>query len=189
MTNIKLIAGVILSAIAASPAFAATGRDSITKEQVAAAMSGAGLHVSPEQVMLLTDVTASTNAPALRVESMERWGDDRMRVRLDCAKQEDCLPFYVAVRWPQADSAQTAQVGSTRPLAAIVSASPEPKSYAVRAGSPAILLLDGDHVHIRISVVCLENGVAGQTIRVASKDHQKTFTAEVVDGTVLRGSL
>jgi flagella basal body P-ring formation protein FlgA len=112
-----------------------------------------------------------------------------MRVRLDCAKQEDCLPFYVAVRWPQENAAQTSQASLTRPLAAIVPASTAPKTFTVRAGSQATLLLDGDHIHIRISVVCLENGVTGQTIRVSSKDHQKTFTAEVVDGTVLRGSL
>jgi hypothetical protein len=53
------------------------------------------------------------------------------------------------------------------------------KSFVVRAGRPATLLLDGAHVHIRIAVVCLENGAAGQTIRVASKDHRQTYTAKV----------
>jgi flagella basal body P-ring formation protein FlgA len=50
-------------------------------------------------------------------------------------------------------------------------------------------LLDGGHVHIRLSVVCLENGDPGQRIRVESKDPHQTFIAEVVDGGVLRGSL
>jgi flagella basal body P-ring formation protein FlgA len=59
----------------------------------------------------------------------------------------------------------------------------------VKAGSPATLLLDGDHVHIRLSVICLQNGITGQTIRATSKDHTVVYTAEVVDGGVLKGRL
>jgi hypothetical protein len=183
MANYKFISIVILSVTMALPAAAATGYDSITKEQVAAAMSGAGVKVSADQVTLLTDVVSTTSTPALKVESMERWGADRMRVRLDCAKHEDCLPFYVAVRWMQGDTALLAQAAAPAP------ARVDPSSYVVRAGSSAILMLEGDHVHIRIPVVCLENGTPGQTIRVASKDHRLTYTARVVDGIVLKGSL
>ena len=62
-------------------------------------------------------------------------------------------------------------------------------SFVVRAGSPAVLLLDSDHVHIRLSVICLENGSTGQKIRVESKDPRQTYVAEVIDGGILRGSL
>jgi len=183
MTNHKFISTLILSLAMTLPASAATGLDSITKEQIAAAMSGAGIKVSPDQVTLLTDVVATTTTPGLKVESMERWGADRMRVRLDCAKREDCLPFYVAVRWIQGGPALSGQADPPP------SAKTNVTSYIVRAGSAAILLLDGDHVHIRIPVVCLENGATGQTIRVASKDRRLTYTARVVDGSILRGSL
>jgi flagella basal body P-ring formation protein FlgA len=44
-------------------------------------------------------------------------------------------------------------------------------------------------VHIRIAVVCLENGAPGQTIRVSSKDRRQTYTAKVIDEAVLRASL
>jgi len=183
MANFKFISIAILSMATTLPVAAATGHDSITKEQVAAAMSGAGMKVSADQVTLLTDVVAATPTPALKVESMERWGTDRMRVRLDCAKREDCLPFYVAVRSMQGVAALPAQAAAPMP------AKVDPNSYVLRAGSSAILMLEGDHVHIRIPVVCLENGTPGQTIRVASKDHRLTYTAQVVDGTVLKGSL
>jgi hypothetical protein len=183
MAKHKFISIAIFSLAMALPVAAATGHDSITKEQVAAAMSGAGMKVSADQVTLLTDVVSNSPAPALKVEAMERWGADRMRVRLDCAKREDCLPFYVAVRWMQEGTALPVQT------AALVQARVDPSSYVVRAGSSAILMLEGDHVHIRIPVVCLENGTPGQTIRVASKDHRLTYTAQVVDGTVLKGSL
>jgi hypothetical protein len=184
MAKHKFISIAILSAVIALPAMAATGHDSITKEQVAAAMSGAGMKVSADQVMLLTDVVASTSTPALRVESMERWGTDRMRVRLDCAKREDCLPFYVAIHWSEAGVASLAA-----PSAPPAHSKADPSSYVVRAGASVVLMLEGDHIHIRIPVVCLENGAAGQTIRVSSKDHRLTYTAEVVDGNVLKGNL
>jgi hypothetical protein len=184
MTNYKFISTIVLFAAMALPAAAATGHDSITKEQVATAMSGAGMRVSADQVTLLTDVVASTSTPALRVESMERWGTDRMRVRLDCAKREDCLPFYVAINWSEGGVAALAA-----PSAALAHAKADTASYVVRAGASVVLMLDGDHVHIRIPVVCLENGAAGQTIRVSSKDHRLTYTAQVVDGNVLKGSL
>jgi flagella basal body P-ring formation protein FlgA len=57
------------------------------------------------------------------------------------------------------------------------------------AGSRATLLLEGDHVHIQVPVVCLQNGAVGQTIRVASPDHKQTYVAQVTGNNVLRGRL
>ena len=51
------------------------------------------------------------------------------------------------------------------------------------------LLLEGNHVHIRLTVICLENGTKGQTIRVASKDRKLTYKAEVIEDSTVRGSL
>ena len=125
--------------------------------------------------MLLADVVATNSAPKLKVESMERWGDHRMKFRLDCVKSEECLPFFVAVRWSQAEA--TPPVFADHSSTAISLAKPGSNSFIMRAGSPAILLLDGDHIHIQLPVVCLENGALGQTIRVASPDHRQTYTA------------
>jgi flagella basal body P-ring formation protein FlgA len=40
-----------------------------------------------------------------------------------------------------------------------------------------------------LPVICLQNGVRGQRIRVASKDHRRFFEGEVVGTGVLKGSL
>jgi flagella basal body P-ring formation protein FlgA len=63
------------------------------------------------------------------------------------------------------------------------------KPAAIRSGSAATLLLDGPRIHIQLSVICLESGEPGKTIRVTSKDHKQVYTAEIIDGTLLRGSL
>ena len=59
----------------------------------------------------------------------------------------------------------------------------------VRRGASAMLLLDGDHVQIKIPVTCLENGTTGQTIQAADKDHHQVYTAQVVSENLLRGRL
>ena len=97
MTGYKSIAILILSVLAV-PTVAVAQREAITAAQVAAAMNAAGMKVSPQQIMLLAGVTARTSTPGLQVESMERWGDDRIKVRLDCSDPSACLPFFVAVR-------------------------------------------------------------------------------------------
>lgn len=194
MTRYHLISVVILSAAMALPAAAAPGRAAITTEQVAAAISGAGLNVLPEQVTLLSDVVAKSDSPTLNVQSIEPWGDRRMRVRLDCTTHEECLPFYVSVQLEKKSGlartlALPALALSDQPSSVSSRPKAEPKSSLLRAGSRATLLLDGGHVHIRLSVVCLENGDPGQKIRVESKDPHQTFIAEVLDGGVLRGRL
>jgi hypothetical protein len=180
MKRFKSISMLVLAAAMALPA-AAAGRTAISTEQIAGAIRAAGLNINSRDVTLLAEVFASTGTPALRVESMEHWGDHRMIARLGCASGDECLPFVVSVRLSDENAAH---MPANPSLSASVRAKP-----VVRAGSTALLLLDGNHVHVEISVVCLENGAAGQTIRVTTKDRQQSYTAEVVDGTTLRGKL
>jgi hypothetical protein len=187
MTRVRFIPSAFLFAVMALPAVAASGRVPITAEQVAAAINGAGMKVSANQVVLLADIMATNSAPRLKVESMERWGDHQIKFRLDCVKTEECLPFFVAVRWSQAESVPP--VFADHSSTAISLAKPGSNSFIVRSGTPAILLLTGDHIHIQLPVVCLENGVVGQTIRAASPDHRQTYRAEVGEDSVLRGRL
>jgi len=187
MTRFRFIPVLILTAAMAMPAVAASGHVTISAEQVAAAINGAGMKVSADQVELLTNVVATDSAPELKVESMERWGDHRMKFRLNCVKAGECLPFFVAVRWSQAEA--TPPVFADHSSTASTWPKPDSNSFVVRAGTPATLLLDGDHIHIQLPVVCLENGAIGQTIRVASTDHRLTYTAKVGDDAVLRGRL
>lgn len=189
MAKRTLIPALMIVAAAAIPAAAATGNDLITTEQVVAAMSHAGMQVSPQQVTLLSEVVASTDAPALKVESMKRWDDHRMMVRLDCASPDQCLPFVVAVRLAQDNEVRPVSAETSRALPAAAPAKSSSTAPTIRAGAAAVLLLDSNRVHIRLSVICLENGVTGQTIRVASKDRRQFYTAEVVSESELRGSL
>ena len=189
MKKLSLIPVLILSAAAALPAAAAPGREVITAEQIAAAINTAGMRISPQQVELLSNVVATTPAPLLEVKSMERTGDHRTMVRLDCADPGQCLPFFVAVRSSPTNGPLLALADSDPSSAAIPAMRPRPGAFTVRAGSPATLLLDSNRVHIRLSVICLENGAAGQTIRVTSKDHRQGYNAEVVDAALLRGQL
>lgn len=186
-TRYRLIAIPILAAAAALSAAAAPVRDVITAAQVAAAISGAGMQISARQVTLLTDVVSTDSAPILKVQSMQPWGNHQIKVRMSCARQEECLPFFVAVRDNDQNVLQRVSEDSRGPSPA--RSRPDPKSFVVRSGTPVTLLIDGERIHIKLSVICIENGAPGQTIRASSMDHKQTYSAEVVDGTLLRGRL
>jgi hypothetical protein len=178
-----------LCAAMALPGAAAPGRNTITAEQIADTLNEAGMRVSAQQVTLLADVVASTSKPALRVASMERWGDHRVKVRLDCDSSAECLPFLVAVKLNEGDAMPPLPVATGPASTAVSQSGSGPRPLAVHAGRPAILFLDGDHVHIQLTVTCLENGVPGQTVRVVSKDQRRTFSAQVFSEAVLKGRL
>jgi hypothetical protein len=189
MTRCKAILSYIILGVAASPAVAAPGHYAISTDQIAATVSRMGMQVTPQQVTLLTDVVATIASPALKVRSIERWSNERMMARLECENQAECLPFFVGLRVSQ-KSEPASSVNSTEGATLFSPTSrPSPKAFAVRNGSPATLLLDSDRVHVRLSVICLENGAPGQTIRVTGKDHRLVYKAQVIDGTLLKGRL
>ena len=179
---------ILLSFLAATLpvafAFGASARYPISKQQVAVAVSAMGVEVSPDQVTLVAEVVASTNAPHLTVSSMQRWGSQRMMARLQCASSDECLPFFVSLKVDSGVGGGPSVVRASMP--ATVST---PKHFLVKSGMPATLLLDGQRVHIRLAVVCLESGVAGQTIRATDRDRKVIFRAQVVDGGLLQGRL
>lgn len=189
MKRYKSIPVLALFAALALPAAAAPARNPITTAQIADAIGASGAKVTPQQVTLLAEVVATTANPALRVQSVERWGDGRMMVRLECASSDQCLPFLVAVRLTNETEARPLLANAGRSPGAVSHAKPASSVYVLRNGSPAILVLDGEHMHIQLTVICLENGAVGQTVRVTSSDHLRTYTAEVVNGTVVKGRL
>ena len=184
--RILLIFGVAV----AMPALAAPpGRYTITPDRVAAAMTAIGMPVASRQITLLADVTAATADPQLRLISMERWGEHRMMVRLECENQRECLPFMVSLNLGQLAGATPVPMPGAQPAPSSAPVRTSVGMPSVRLGSPAVLLLESDHVHIRIPVICLQNGSPGEKIRVTGKDHRQVYTAEVVDTGVLRGRL
>src|ERR1700679_724312 len=186
MKRFKVILSCMIVGAAALPAVAAPGHYAISAEQIAATMSRMGMTILPEQVTLLTEVVATRVAPVLKVRSIERWDDQRMMARMECQNQDECLPFFVGLRVNQGDATQTHGRSSQAYSAGPTLPS---KAFVVRSGSPATLLLDSDRVHIRLSVICLQNGAPGQLSRVTGKDRKLGFTAQVIDGGLLKGKL
>ena len=187
MTAPKRIFALIVAIALGLPAVAASAQNAIATEQIAAALSSAGMNATPDQVVLLSRVVATTSAPKLKVESAELWSDHRIKVRLSCVKQEECLPFFVAVRGGQSQAALPVIADSSS--AAILQAKPDSNAPVMRVGRHATLLLEGGHIHIQLTVICLQNGAIGQTIRVASLDRKQTYVAQVDGNSTLRGRL
>jgi hypothetical protein len=189
MKHHRLLGITLLLTAFSSPMEAATPGEIITAVQVATAIRRAGLNVSAEQVVLLSDISAKTVAPVLKVDSVGPWRGNFASVRLDCVISDECLPFVVTVRRNQGHVPGGLFVAATElPYQRSPVDAPRNKVF-VRIGSPAVLLLDGGHVHIQLAVICLENGIIGQTIRVAGKARQQTYLAEVCSDGVLRGRL
>jgi len=175
-----VIAGAVSPVLATTP-----GHYPISAGNVAVTISASGMAVSPEQVTFLAEAVATTPAPALKIRYVEKIGSERLSVRMECIQSDACLPFFVGIRIGPESEEQTAAIstrysmtGSTPRAAAVV-----------RAGTTVNLFLDGEHVHIRIPVTCLESGAPGQTIRVEDKGHRIFYTAQVVDGSSVRERL
>ena len=193
MTRFNLILACIVLAIVPRPVLASAPRYSISAEQVAVAVGRIGVRVSPSQITVLADVVATTPAPVLQVRSLERLDADRFMVRLECVNEDSCLPFMTSIQVDEDEATKLASISSRECLrcgaASEPAQQPGPGTVVVRSGSSAILELEGQHIHIRIPVICLQNGAAGQTIRATDKDHRRVYAAQVIDIGILRGRL
>ena len=174
----------IALAAAALPALAAPGRYAITTERIAQAVSNNGVQVSPDQVSLFTGVVASVANPELKVESIDHAGSQGVIARIACADSGQCLPFLVALHVTDGEAAEAVMTRFT-PAASTF----KPAAFAVKQGATTALFLDGTHVHISLSVICLDSGAPGQTIRATSLDRHQVFTARVASDGTLRGRL
>ena len=183
--NTAILWSIVIASVA-SPVMAATpGHYPIGAGNVAATISASGVAVSPEQITFLTEVVATKPVPALKVRSVEKISSAQLSARMECIQSDECLPFFVAIRTGPESEEQTAANDTRYALTGIA-----PRAAAVvRAGTTVNLLLEGEHVHIRIPVTCLESGAPGQTIRVEDKSHRLFYTAQVVDGSAVRGRL
>lgn len=180
-----------LSTAAAVPAVAQSGHYPIGVDRVVAAMNNMGLQIAPGQLSLLSNPVASTPGPRLTVRSIERWNDARMMVRMECEDPQECVPFFVGVRTKTANTATAAVNVMDRPAPAVTSSASRSSYTApvLRAGATATLLLEGNHIHIRLSVICLDGGSPGQTIHVTDPDRREVYTAQIIDGVTLEGRL
>jgi hypothetical protein len=141
-------------------------------------MQAYGLKASPEQIELLAHVTAAAGA-SLRVISQSKGSGDATIVRLRCASLSDCKPFYALAH---------GIVTATKSAENLPQHSGAQKSpVIVRQGQSVSLLMESTNLRITVSAVCLENGRAGDVIRLRSQDRKRTFTGRVVDSKIVRG--
>lgn len=182
LTCVFVAATALLAAAQAAPV-----RYTITAEQISIAINDMGMSVTPLQVKLLTQVRATTVAPRLKVESIQRSGNKTAIVRMGCGDSAECLPFFVKAELNQNGGRESTPSSGVQALPNSPRAAPKPP--VMRAGSQAVLLLEGERVHIRIPVVSIENGALGQKIRVRASGNRQIYVAEVVDSASLKGSL
>lgn len=182
---------LVLTLSTAIPAVAQSGHYPVTVDRIVAALNDMGLQIAPAQVTLLSNPVAGTPGPRLSVRSIERWNDARMMVRMECEDPQECVPFFVGVRSNAANNAAPAVKVTNRPVPVVATATGS-RPYAppvLRAGTTATLLLDGNHIHIRLAVICLDGGSPGQTIHVTDPDRREVYTAQIIDGSTLEGKL
>lgn len=163
-------------------------RVAISPERVADAMASAGLTADRTQVEFLSEVTAKADSSSLQVVSVSRTLSGTVGVKLRCRENSDCLPFYVLVHnlIPSGFSPipPRAEPLVGRRKEALARAIPD-----IRGGDHATLIIENADLRISLPVICMQNGVRGQRIRVASKDHWHFFEGEVVAAGMLRGNL
>lgn len=188
MARYKLILLFMVVAGGLATAANAAERYLISADCVAATISQAGVEVSPDQIAFLAGVVATRQTPALKLRSVQKLDSDRLLARMECANDQECLPFFVHIQVGQGSEAQLAAI--SKAVSALQPATaPGAGPVVVHSGSAVTLMLDGDHVHIRIPAVCLQSGTPGQVIRVSDANRRLIYSALVVDASAVKGRL
>jgi hypothetical protein len=163
-------------------------RSTILAEDVSTAIKLAGVDVGPEQVEFLSGThglsgSKASESTSVRVVSMARETADKIKVKLRCQDNHDCLPFYVLVHGVDYENPKTPKAN---PAAAAAEAL---HRNVIRGGDHATLVLENVRARMSFPVICMESGAPGQKIRVSSPDHKQFYQAEVVAAGTLKGNL
>jgi hypothetical protein len=167
----------------------------LTAQLVAQALSANGIQTVDEQVSLLAQVVATEPAPVLDILSVvplgsrspgER-GQLHSLVKLGCRLPGACLPFYSIVSKPAVPGSSTPVALGASAVASRTTLKPD-TTILIRAGAHATLVMDDARSHVQMSVISLENGIAGHTIHVTSPDRKQHYVAEVVSANLVRRS-
>ena len=163
-----------------------TARIPVSSEQVADAMRSAGVETSADQVQVLANVTTTPGA-TLRVAKKMKESSSAVLAELVCREPRQCLPFYALIH---SDSAATAVTKSTEARQHLISAKNGVEAHPlVGRGQPVTLIIEHADFRIVLSAICLEVGIHGQIIRVASPDRKRVYSAEVVSNKIVRSTL
>ena len=190
LASILAVATGVCVLLRPAPAETAAKRFPVTEQMVVAAMQGRQLPVDGIQVTLSAPITASASDPVLEIQAVTLANPHSAQVRVACRDRKECLPFYVAATWPSTSEGLVTQAGvSNRPATQPrgISHSTSSHDRLLKTGSAATLLIEDEKVHIRLQVICLQGGSAGDTVRVATTDHKLTYKAEIVAPNLLKG--
>jgi len=186
-----------VAAVAATQAIASLGlcfaadsaakRFPVTPQMVMNAMKSRSIPVDGVQVTLSAPITSATPNPELEVQSVSMTGTHRAMLRLACKNTADCIPFYISAAWQ--DDASIIPLPALAPTQQTHTASMalQPTDF-LRAGTPAVLTIDDDRLHIQLRVITLQSGSQGEMIRVTTPDRRRAFVAEVINSRLLKGS-
>ena len=161
-------------------------RTALSAHRVADAMELAGVFVNPNQIEFLSGKSNLEESTTVRVLSVTNSLAGDSKVKLRCRDNHECLPFYVLVRRLDRMNLNRPEVHTVPTAPAVAVSAPQ---SVVRGGDHATLILESSDSRMNLPVICLQSGVRGQTIRVASLDHRQVFDAEIVSTGMLKGSL
>ncbi len=180
----------LLAAMAASPPLTAqmVERVPLTGATVAAALTGAGLHVEGSQIELPGALATTNTDPQLRVTGAELLPDGRLRVRLACRQAGECQPFMATLR-SSGPEAMAGLLSLRRSLQPPSAAHSNGNTDRLIAGQHATLHLESTHMLITVPVVAIDSGAPGTEVRVSSLDHKQLYRAVVADAGTVRGAL
>lgn len=190
-------AGPSMLALPLALAQAIPPRPVLTAAQVIAAMQDRQLPTDGVEVRLAADITSAVTRPALEIQSMVPLNAHEVRLRITCRDRSECLPFFAVATYSQAidptalehDSKLRAAAATSVASTTTTPIAPVLTPVTMRIGSPATLDFDEARVHVRVDVICLENGASGDRIRVTTRDHKQIYVAEILSPGNLKGTL
>ena len=181
----------------------------VMPEQVRLAMQKRDWPSAGVQIRLATPITATVAQPMLEIASVTSQSGHQALLRMACRIRTECLPFYASAAWPAeapmpellpetgersisalSGHAAKAQAGEFPVLlTGSSSAGAVPEPTAIRIGSSATLILEGERIHIRLPVILAQSGHVGDTVRVTTPDRKQVYVAEVLSSGLLKGDI
>ena len=161
----------------------------LTGAIVAAALTGAGLHVEGSQIELPGSLATTNTDPQLRITGAELLPDGCLRVRLACRQAVDCQPFMATLRSSSAAEAMASLLALRQGFQPTPAAHANGNTGRLLAGQHATLHLESTHMLITVPVVAIDSGAPGMEVRVSSLDRKQLYRAVVADASTVRGAL
>jgi hypothetical protein len=204
-----LAASICLCSSASSLAIAqgVHGRFPLSTTQIVDAMRERQMITEGVQLSLSVPITTIAANPLLEIRDIAPVNAHEFRLRIACRDSSECLPFFATATYPEASGMSAPHAKADQPpipvraLPAARAITEAPASSTaikaansgepplLRSGSPATLDFDGERVHVRVEVICLESGATGDKIHVTTRDHKQIYVAEIVAPRALKGTL